>query len=342
MARQQTQRPFPEVKRFGRVDVDWPARPELRTTHEVAAHLVRHKVARELRHRDIGARQLAEDLGGTERAWNSRLSGDRNLGLDELLAVAMLVPGLLERVLPSGSDLAEWFPPSYVDLAVGAIGGPELPRFRAPGEVDWDTATRQVCDWWSEAVEDGSAAWTITASVLLFEVLRILDALGLPRALATPSSRVTPHPPTVPPRSAYDNRAPNLSTNAAGELDGCTVIELEWTLRDAVFTLVWLDPFAIPSADVVRAHTSKIAETLWDISAPATADSRLVLIATSRQTSAAFSEVMQAGNRGGRESTLSIREARSLGHAHPEWVDDAQVRQLGPAHGALTWLRLKN
>jgi hypothetical protein len=342
MARQQPQRPFPEVRRFGRVDVDWPARPELRSAHEVAAHLVRHKVAQELRHQGIGARQLAEDLGGTERAWNSRLGGDRNLGLDELLAVAMLVPGLLERVLPAGSDLAQWFPPSYQELAVGAIGGPELPRFRTPGEVDWDTAARKVCDWWNEAVEDGSAPWTITVSVVLFEVLHILDALGLPRALAAPISRETPHPSTATSRSAYDNPAANISDNSAGELDGCTVVELEWTLRDAGFTLIWLDPFATPSADVVRAHTSSMAEALWDISPPVTADSRLVLIASSRQATAALNEVIHAGTRGGRESTLSIREARSLGHAHPERVHDAQVRRLGPAHGSLTWLRLKD
>ena len=145
-------RPFPEIRNFGRPEVEWPARPDSHTVPEVAAHLVRHRVARELRERQISARRLEEQIGDSERTWNARLTGARNLGLEDLIALSMLIPNLLNRVLGSSSDVDDWLPASYADMTEGAIGGPVFPRFRLAGEVGWDSAAYQVGDWWSRAI----------------------------------------------------------------------------------------------------------------------------------------------------------------------------------------------
>ena len=273
------------------------------------------------------------------------MTGARDLGLEDLIALSMLIPNLLNRVLASSSDVDDWLPDSYADMTEGAIGGPVFPRFRLPGEVGWDSAAHQVGDWWSRAISDGIAPWSITSQVLTHEVLRCLDDAGLPRALAAPmylpghrddgNRRTTHHTPESQSAGLTSAAGPDLPIDEPPS--GCHITTVNWNLRDTSVSVVWLDPFAdLPSARS-RDVLSWVAKLLW--SEPLEpSDVRYMLLAAGTLTAASLRDVLGAESS---VHTLSIQDAARLGHATPGIVTDLPVRTIGPSSSPLIWLQLK-
>lgn len=286
---------------------------------EVAAQYLRHRVSVYLRGRKVTAGYLAAQLGGKESAWRSRLNTTRGLNADELVALFILFPNLVEEVIPRGAHVDDWLPPSYAGLATGREDGPVMPVFRNP-EIDWAAASSAIAQWWSAGIVDGTAIWAVNASVLNHQLLQHLDRFGLPRDLAALGETVAP-----------------LGENA-GETSS---VRIDWMNRDTSVTAVWLSPFEVPRSAQARRLLTAFADTLWSDNADALPID-VSVVAAPPSVTAMIRDVLQAARPDETRSVvLSMGQARRLGATDPVAQRDLQVTILDEGFGPLLWLRVK-
>jgi hypothetical protein len=316
---------FSEVRGFGTARPDWPAMPDRHNVPEVAAHFLKHRVAAILRDRRITAAQLSRRLGETPSAWRSRLNGNRNLSVDDLVALFMLFPDLSDQVIPRSTDVDDWLPASYTGMASGRVDGTALPAFRVTAEVDWPAVSAAIDEWWSAAVTDGTASWSVDARVLMHEVMSLLDHAGLPRRLAAP---------------AAPNRGPSGEPVPASA-SGTALIRIDWLLYDASVAAVWLDPFGSPTTDQMRALLATAAEAMWSNRGDAFS-ANVLAIAAPPQVIATIAQLIGEGADGDRSAIVSLGHARKLGKTDLESCPDLQVTLLGNGVGPLLWLLIKS
>lgn len=313
---------FPEVKGFGSVNLDWPAMPDRHTVPEVAAHYLKHRVGVFLRERGITSADLSQRLGDTDSAWRSRLNGTRRLDIEDLVGLCLLVPDLAGHVIPGSSNVDDWLPASYAGLASGRVDGTAIPVFRGPADVDWGTASEAVSRWWSAAVTDGTAQWSFDDRVLIHEIIKTLDEAGLSRRFACPAG----------PGSAIEGVDPPRTSS----------LRIDWVLPDVSATVMWLDPFDVPTSARVRELLATIARALWSDRGSAVSVDTLV-IAAPHPVIGTLNEMVRTTSRSGEQSVvLSIADAHRLGLSEPAVSSDIQVAALNRATEPLLWLLLKS
>lgn len=308
---------FSEVRAFGTPAADWPAMPLHYGVPEVASEYLRHRVAVLVRGAGLTPAKLAEEIGGEAGTWRSKLNGTRHLSLDELVALAMLVPDLLHDSLPSrSSPVGEWLPESYRGLVAGEISGARLPTFGAP-EVGWSDAASALDSWLLATVRDG-LEWTVDHSVLVHEVVGVLDRFGLPRRDATPDGA------------------------------GTDVVQLRWLVHDVTVRVMWLCPFDRPDTESARLSLGRVASELWrSLDVPA-ADNVLVVAAAPTVLSSVQRTLEDAAppksvsGDSGRASHLSVREAHRLHlRGDPLELGDRVVRDLSQPRSGIGWFAVK-
>lgn len=310
---------FPEVTGFGTPDADWPALPDRHTVPEVAAHYMRHRISAYLRHRNITASLLSKQLGDTEAAWRSRLNSTRGLNTDDLVALFMLFPELPKEVIPSTADVDDWLPASYAGLAAGRVDGSGLPEFLVT-DINWIGASSAIAGWWSAAIADGTASWSVTLKVLAHQILSTLDDFGLPRRLATPASSL--------PKTTSAQKWPSIRT--------------DWLLHDTSVTALWFDPFQAPHADDARAMLKGFASAVWSERTEA-ASTNVVVVAAPPQVIATIRELLMSGADASRSVVMSLTHAERLGVADTAVSKpDAQVTTLDDGSGPLLWMLIKS
>lgn len=309
---------FSEVKGFGTAEPDWPARPERHGVAEVAAHFLRHRVAAYLRTRKITAGDIAEQLEGAEAAWRSRLNTNRGMSTDELVALFLLFPDLVDEAIPHSGSVDDWLPPSYAGLAVRPAGS-GMPAFRST-DVDWGAVSSAVAQWWSAGVDDGTTAWSVDAKVLTHHILQQLDTGGLARRLAAPAS---------------------AGISVGGPVLDMTSIQVDWAVHDTSVRVLWLSPFTVPDGDQVRTLLAEAAAALWADRADAFASDVTVVAAPPPVSAAVRLLIRESDPDSSRSAVFSIRDAHRLGVRDPASRPDLYITELDDGAGPLLWLLVK-
>ncbi|MDO3401368.1 hypothetical protein QWI29_15120 [Mycolicibacterium neoaurum] len=313
---------FPEVAGFGTASLDWPAIPDRHTVPEVAAQYARHRIAAYLHTHNVSTTALAEQLGDKPPAWRSKLNGNRNLSFDDFIGLLMLFPDLREHVVPRSENVDHWLPPSYAGAAAGRVDGSAIPRFGAPADIDWPAATAGIERWWSAAVADGTANWTVQSPVLAYQIVNHLDNAGLPRRLATPSAAQT-------------------QTQDPGTAHSTSEIRVDWLLHDVSIHVVWLDPFGESTTDRTRARLAAAADAFWsDPDADSTA-ATMVIIAAPSPVMDMLNEILADGAIDDHNTVLSIQHAEKMRKVNPGSVPDVALTRFSAPGAPLLWALIK-
>jgi len=297
----------------------WLAMPPSDSVTDASVEFLCSRVSSQVRTLGVTPSELARTLGESEASWRSKLNGNRQFDVNDLVGIALAFdPNILKIMATDSGDLGQLLPETYRPLLSHTTGGAGLPSFHSTA-VAWTSIAAAVAKWWrSESL--GGRGWACTKDVVAHQILGMLDSMGLPSSLASP----------------------RYSTTSGAAAD------VEWLARSTRFRLIWIDPSGPVNATTSRGSLRTVAAAIWEISTDRDGSDSETIVAVFAQTQvlAGLEDVLGLGGLSRPDTWViaSLSEAERLGLKEDvAELADIHLRAVAsrPADVPILWLQAK-